>query len=102
MRIYISNLGGAIKENELKNLFAPYGEVKSSEVVLDVFTGESRGFGYIEMENDAEATNAISSLNNSMVQELTISVTEVESKRVQQGSYKIGNGLVDVYRFRKS
>jgi RNA recognition motif-containing protein len=91
MRIYISNLGGAIKENELKNLFATYGEVKSSEVVLDVFTGESRGFGYIEMEDDTAAQKAI-----------TISVKEVESKRVQQGSYKIGNGVVDVYRFRKS
>jgi RNA recognition motif-containing protein len=98
MRIYISNLGGAIKENELKNLFATYGEVKSS----DVFTGESRGFGYIEMEDDTAAQKAITSLHNSVVQDLTISVKEVESKRVQQGSYKIGNGVVDVYRFRKS
>lgn len=102
MRIYISNLGGAIKENELKDLFATYGEVKSSEVVLDVFTGESRGFGYIEMDDDTAAQKAITGLHNSIVQELTISVKEIESKRVQQGSYKIGNGVVDVYRFRKS
>jgi RNA recognition motif-containing protein len=102
MHIYISNLSSVVNENELKNLFSSFGEVKSAEIVLDVFTGTSRGFAYLEIDDEVAAKKAIAGLHNSLLHELTISVEEAPSKKVQQGSYKIGNGLVDVYRFRKN
>ena len=102
MHIYVSNLSSVVNENELKNLFSVYGEVKSAEIVLDVFTGESRGFAYIQIDDDVAAKNAISGLHNSLLHELAITVQEAPSKKIQQGSHKIGNGLVDVYRFRKN
>jgi RNA recognition motif-containing protein len=55
MNIYISNLRSAIGDAELTEIFSAFGEVKSAQVVNDVFTGKSRGFGYVEMENDEEA-----------------------------------------------
>ena len=102
MNIYISNLRSAIGNNELKDLFAVYGDVKSAEIVKDVFTGQSRGFGYVEMENDEAAKNAIQSLNKTELLELVISVEEAQPKREQKGSYKVGNSNVPGYRFRKS
>jgi RNA recognition motif-containing protein len=102
MNIYISNLNSAINNENLKDLFAPFGEVKSAEVVLDVFTGESRGFGYVEMEDNAAAQKAIHDLNNSEFQSYTISVAEAAEKQVYKGSYKVGSGIVKEYRFRKN
>jgi RNA recognition motif-containing protein len=101
MNIYISNLDSAIKAEELTTVFSAYGSVNSAEVVMDVFTGESRGFGYVEM-NDEEGEKAIEKLNNSVLHELTISVKQAEPRKIPQGSYKVGNGPVDAYRFRKN
>ncbi|MBD0279369.1 MAG: RNA-binding protein [Bacteroidota bacterium] len=100
MNIYISNLDTGIDNEELKHLFASYGEVKSAEVVKDVFTGTSRGFGYVEMEDEA-AQNAIKELNQTVLHTLTITVEEGRVKKEQKGSYKVGNGAVNVYKFRK-
>jgi RNA recognition motif-containing protein len=102
MNIYISNLSSAVKNEDLQKMFSAYGEVKSAEVAIDVFTGESRGFGNVEMEDEAAAHKAIESLNKTQVETLTISVEEAKPKVVHQGSYKVGNGPVEVYRFRKN
>lgn len=102
MNIYIANLNSSINDEALKNLFTPFGAVLSAAVVNDVFTGESRGFGYVEMENEESAQQAIESLNHSTVAELTISVKEAEPTKTRQGSYKVGNGPVDMYKFRKN
>lgn len=102
MNIYVSNLRSAIGNEELKGLFAAYGEVKSAEIVKDVFTGQSRGFGYVEMEEEEAAKNAIAALNKTEVQELVITVEEAQEKREQKGSYKVGNSAVQGYKFRKS
>jgi RNA recognition motif-containing protein len=102
MNIYISNLSSIIRSEELKQLFSTYGAVKSAEIVDDVFTGKSRGFGYVEMEDNAAAQTAIEGLNKTEFHSLTISVKEAELKNVQKGSYKVGNGAVEMYRFRKN
>lgn len=102
MNIYISNLRSAIGNTELADLFTPFGEVKTAEIVKDVFTGQSRGFGYVEMEDEVAARKAIESLNNTEVQELVISVEEAKPKREQKGSYKVGNSSIPGYRFRKN
>lgn len=102
MNIYVSNLNSTIGNKELAELFSPYGEVKSAEIVRDVFNGHSRGFGYVEMENEEAARKAIEGLNQTEVQELVISVEEAQQKREQKGSYKVGNSSVPGYRFRKN
>lgn len=102
MNIYISNIGTQLKNEELKNLFTPHGDVASAEVAMDAFTDQSRGFGYVDMPNDEQAKVAIAALNNSKVGEQLIAVQEAAPKEVRKGSYKIGNGAVNVYRFRKN
>ncbi len=101
MNIYISNLRSSIGNDELTKLFSPFGNVKSAEIINDGFTGQSRGFGYVEMENEEEAKKAIEALNNTEVGELIINVQEAPAKREQQGSYKVGNSSVPGYSFRK-
>jgi RNA recognition motif-containing protein len=101
MNIYISNLDSAIDNESLKKLFAPYGEVRSAQVVMDVFTGVSRGFGYVEMA-DEQAKAAIQKLDQTVVNSLTISVKEAPPVQDKKGSYKVGSGTVDPYRFKKN
>ena len=101
MNIYIANLENAIDNEKLKEVFSSYGEVLSAEVVKDVFTGASRGFGYVEMEDEI-AHNAINGLNQTTLNTLTITVKEAPPKKEQKGSYKVGNGAVNIYRFRKN
>jgi RNA recognition motif-containing protein len=101
MNIYICNLRSTIGNDEVKELFSPFGEVKSAEIVNDGFTGQSRGFAYVEMENEEEAKKAIEALNKTEVQELTITVEEAPLKKEHKGSYKVGNSSVPGYRFRK-
>ena len=101
MNIYVANLENAIDDDKLKEIFSSYGEVSSAEVVKDVFTGASRGFGYVEMEDDA-AQKAITELDQTLLNTLTITVKEAPVKKEQKGSYKVGSGAVNVYRFRKN
>lgn len=102
MNIYISNLRSAFGNDELAQLFSCFGEIKSAEVVKDLFTGQSRGFGYVEMEDDKAARKAIDELNKTELNELVIIVQEAQPKREQKGSYKVGNSSVAGYKFRKN
>lgn len=76
MNIYIANLNSTIDEQELEQLFTAYGRVTSAQIMKDLPSGESRGFGYVEMEDDAAAQKAIDQLNEMEWQTLTISVKE--------------------------
>lgn len=102
MNIYISNLDSNLKDTDLKNLFSTHGEVQSAEVAMDVFTNQSRGFGYVEMADDEAAQKAIAALNNSELSSNIISVKEATPKENHKGSYRVGNGVVKEYRFRKN
>lgn len=63
MNIYVANIPWKATEDELKTLFAEYGEVTSAKIIIDKFTQRSRGFGFVEMKDDSAAHNAINSLN---------------------------------------
>ena len=102
MNIYIANLNSTIDSEALKSLFSPYGEVKTARIATDVFTGESRGFGYVEMEDESAARNAIKALDKSEVEAFQIDVKEAEKEKVQQGSYKVGSGSINAFRFKKN
>lgn len=62
-KLYVGNLPWAINNDELKEAFKPHGIVISAKVVTDKESGRSRGFGFVEMENENEANNAIKALN---------------------------------------
>jgi RNA recognition motif-containing protein len=102
MNIYISNLPGIVTDKDLSELFSAYGEVQSSEIVLDGFTGLSRGFGFVEMADEESGKRAVEALNNSSFNNRVISVMVAAPKQVHKGSYKVGNGAVEAFRFRKN
>ncbi len=80
MKIIIRNLSRDTTESEINDLFVKFGEVKSCDLVLDKVTGGSKGFGFVEMEDDKNAKFAIKSLNNTSVANSRIRVKEVDSK----------------------
>ena len=67
MNIYVGNLPYAVDRDELRDIFAAYGEVAAARVVSDRETGRSKGFGFVEMPNDEEAKKAIEALNGSEI-----------------------------------
>ena len=97
MNIYIANLDSQIDNDGLRDLFTPFGEVKSAEVAEDVFTGGSRGFGYVQMEEE-QGRKAITRLHKSVLHTLTLTVEEAPAPKEYRGSYKVGDGAM---RFSK-
>jgi RNA recognition motif-containing protein len=80
MNIYVSNLSFDVQDEDLKNFFSPYGEVTSAKVITDRETGRSRGFGFVEMSDEAASTKAIAELDGSTIENRTISVSVAKPK----------------------
>ena len=76
MNIYVFNLSSTIGSTDLRDLFSVYGKVESAQIVNDIISGESRGFGYVEMNDHAAAQRAIEALDQSELDTLTVSVQE--------------------------
>jgi RNA recognition motif-containing protein len=81
MVIYIGNLNYRITSDDLMEVFSSYGKVESATVITDKFTGRSKGFGFVTMENNNEARQAIEALNGAMLEGRKIVVNEARSKR---------------------
>jgi RNA recognition motif-containing protein len=95
MNIYVSNLSFNVQDEDLKEFFTPYGEVTSAKVINDRETGRSRGFGFVEMSDDAGAKKAIAELNDATVDGRTIKVMEAKPKEDKPrggGGFRGGNG----------
>jgi RNA recognition motif-containing protein len=75
-KIYVGGLPYSATEQELSDLFAQHGSVQSARVITDKFTGQSRGFGFVEMSSDSEAQTAISALNGTQMGGRTLTVNE--------------------------
>lgn len=76
MNIFVGNLSYDLREDELEQLFAEYGEVSSAKVISDKFTGRSKGFGFVEMPNDEEAAKAIEALDGKEVSRRNLKVNK--------------------------
>lgn len=76
MNISVFNLSSRIQSEDLRDLFSRYGDVTMAEVIKDIISGESRGFGYIEMRDQLAAHRAIGALNQTEIDTLTVSVQE--------------------------
>ncbi|HEX8313398.1 MAG TPA: RNA-binding protein, partial [Flavisolibacter sp.] len=68
----------------------------------DAFTDKSRGFGYVEMQDDQQAKTAIAALDKTEVNGRVITVQEAEPRESKKGSYKVGSGGINPYRFKKN
>lgn len=81
MRIYIGNLSGDVNDARLLELVTPFGKPDSAKVVTDRQTGQSRGFGFVEMSSAEEANAAIKGLNGKQVGEQALVVNEARPKK---------------------
>jgi RNA recognition motif-containing protein len=92
MNLYVGNLPYALSENDLKNLFIPFGEVKSVKIIKDNFSKQSKGFGFVEMANSSEGQAAIKELNERAVQDRRIIVNVARSPKARTGPGGYGSG----------
>ena len=83
--IFVGNLSFNTSEDELRQIFAPYGTVDRVSILTDRETGRSRGFGFVEMSNSEEGDKAIEALNGSQVGGRTINVNEARPKAERAG-----------------
>ncbi len=92
MNIYVGNLAREAVESDLRDAFQAFGEVSSASVIKDKFSGESRGFGFVEMPNKAEAEKAISSLNGKSIKGRSVTVNEARPRTDNRGGGFGGGG----------
>lgn len=81
MNIYVGNLDFKVNESDLKEVFEEYGSVDSSNIITDKFSGRSKGFGFIVMENADEANKAIKELNGATFENRQMVVNEARPKK---------------------
>jgi len=75
-KLFVGNLSFDINQDQFKDIFAAYGTVISANIVIDKFSGRSKGFGFVEFENDADAIKAMAELDNSEQAGRNIAVKE--------------------------
>lgn len=94
MNIYVSNLSFNVQDEDLREFFAPYGEIVSAKIINDKETGRSRGFGFVEMRDDEAARKAIAELNDATVDGRNIKVMEAKPReeRPSRGGGGYGGG----------
>jgi RNA recognition motif-containing protein len=80
MNIYVGNISRSVTETDLRDAFQAFGEVQSASIIKDKFSGESRGFGFVEMPNKEEAEKAISSLNGKDLKGRPLTVNEAKPR----------------------
>jgi RNA recognition motif-containing protein len=85
MNIYVGNLSPDVKEEDLMKLFSNYGQVKEVKIIRDMFSQQSKGFGFIEMPGQTDAQNAISQLNTQDLMGKKLVVNEARPKRDGRG-----------------
>lgn len=80
MNIYVANLSFDLKDEDLKEFFVPYGEVSSARIIMDKMTDRSRGFGFVEMDDETAGNKAIAALNGATLGGRPIKVNEAKPK----------------------
>lgn len=92
MNIYVGNLSWSMTDDDLSNLFSQYGTVSSAKILKEKNTGRSKGFGFVEMEDEDAAKTAIATLNESEVQGRKLIVNESQPRPEGSGYKKSGGG----------
>jgi RNA recognition motif-containing protein len=80
MNIYVGNLAYAVTEDDLREAFGAYGDVTSAKLITDKFSGQSKGFAFVEMANNSEADKAIKQLNGTVLTGRNITVNQAKPR----------------------
>lgn len=91
MKIFVGNLSGDVKDEELNELFSEYGRVSSVKIIRDMFSQVSKGFGFVEMPGKAEAKKALDNLNTFELKGKKLVVNEARPERDKRGGRKGSN-----------
>jgi cold-inducible RNA-binding protein len=91
-KLYVGNLAYSVSNSDLKELFSQAGQVQSADVIMDKFSGQSKGFGFVEMANAEEASKAIAQFNDSELKGRNIKVNEARPRESSFGGGNRGGG----------
>lgn len=80
LKLYVGNLSYDVTNSKLEEIFSPYGNVRSAQVIQDRDTGRSKGFGFVEMHDDNAARTAMEELNNKMIDNRPLTVNEAKPR----------------------
>jgi RNA recognition motif-containing protein len=92
MNIYVGNLAGDVTEDDLRQLFEAFGQVESANVVKDKFSGQSRGFGFVDMPSRKDGISAIAGVNGKNVKGQALKVDEARPRQERRGGGGGGRG----------
>jgi RNA recognition motif-containing protein len=92
MNIYVGSLSYNVTEEDLKQAFEPFGEVESVRIIKDMYSGRSKGFGFVEMPGKSEARSAIESLNGKELKGRTVKVNEARPRSEGRRGGRGGGG----------
>lgn len=92
MNIYVGNLAYSVTEEDLKRTFEAYGQVETASVIKDQYSNQSKGFGFVEMPDQAEAQAAISALNGKELNGRTLTVNEARPRADKNRGGGFGGG----------
>jgi len=92
MNIYVGNLAREVTEEDLRQAFGPFGQVASANVIKDKFTGQSRGFGFVEMASKEEAAAAIAGMNGKPLKGRNVTANEARPRPERREGPERGGG----------
>ena len=92
MNIYVGNLSRETGEQELRQSFEAFGQVTRASIITDKFSGEPKGFGFVEMSNQAEAKAAIDGMSGKELNGRTLNVSEARPREERSGGNRMGGG----------
>ena len=91
-KLYVGNLAYSVSNSDLEKLFSTMGQVQSVAVIMDKFSGQSKGFGFIEMTNAEDASKAIEQLNDTELKGRNIKVNEAKPRESSFGGGHLSGG----------
>ena len=91
-KLYVGNLSYEVTDSDLQNLFVPHGAVQSAQVIMDRDTGRSKGFGFVEMDSDAQAQAAVTALNGHEVAGRALNVSEARPREERSNTFAGSRG----------
>ena len=91
-KLYVGSLPYSVTEDELRNLFSSFGPIESVRIITDKFTGQSKGFGFVEMANAEDAKKAVEGMNGKQLNGRTLIVNDARPEQRRERSFGGGGG----------
>lgn len=91
-KLYVANLAFHLTENEIQDIFSPFGTVQEVKLILDKLTGKSRGFAFVTMASDGEAERALSEMNGQRIEGRALAITEARPREERPAGFRPPGG----------